>query len=103
MAEQTPNLESVLQEVISSASWKSGNPLVVIISRALIDSQATGGRWAESGEYSGAPMLRIVYDPMDFTEHCKSFLFQQCLEYPIVFLFVFPFFFSLKNTSWYYF
>ncbi len=55
-AQKTPNLSSVIQEIVNRPGWASGNALVLIIS-------GTGERTAESydGEPTGAPLLRIEY------------------------------------------
>ncbi len=52
----TPNLGSVVQEVVNRAGWQSGNALVVIIT-------GTGKRIAESydGSASGAPRLVVSF------------------------------------------
>jgi len=54
--QQTPNLSSVVQEVINRSSWASGNSMVFIIT-------GTGRRVAESynGGSSLAPLLRVEY------------------------------------------
>ncbi len=55
-AQKTPNLSSVIQEIVNRPGWTSGNALVLIIS-------GTGERTAESfdGDSSGAPLLHIDY------------------------------------------
>ena len=53
---QSPNISTVIQEVVSRSGWNSGNDLVLIIT-------GTGERTAESydGESSNAPLLHIEY------------------------------------------
>ncbi|MCI0554706.1 MAG: hypothetical protein L0287_27480, partial [Anaerolineae bacterium] len=55
-AQRTPNLASVIQEVVNRPGWASGNAIAVIIT-------GTGKRIAESYEgYSwGAPYLHVRY------------------------------------------
>ncbi|MBN2016048.1 LamG domain-containing protein, partial [Candidatus Dojkabacteria bacterium] len=54
---QTPNLSSVIQEIIDRTGWASGNSLVIIV-------DGTGERTAESynGSSSQAPLLVIEYE-----------------------------------------
>ncbi|HEX6921622.1 MAG TPA: hypothetical protein VF314_15500, partial [Actinomycetes bacterium] len=52
--QQTPNLASVVQEVVNRAGWASGNALALIIT-------GTGRRTAESSEGGAPPLLHIVY------------------------------------------
>ena len=54
--ERTPDLKSVVQEIVSRPGWASGNPLVVIIN-------GTGHRtaWAWDGNAALAPLLHIEY------------------------------------------
>ena len=56
--QQTPDLATIIQEVVNRSGWASGNSLVIIIS-------GTGERTAESynGQPSGASMLSVVYTP----------------------------------------
>ncbi|MDN3511458.1 MAG: hypothetical protein NG784_09135 [Candidatus Jettenia sp.] len=55
--QRTPNISSVIQEIVSRAGWSSGNSLVIIIT-------GTGRRVAESfeGNGDGAPLLHVVYN-----------------------------------------
>jgi hypothetical protein len=50
--QRTPNMASVIQEIVNRPGWSDGNSLVVIIT-------GTGTRWAESydGDPDGAPSL----------------------------------------------
>ena len=52
----TPNIASVVQELVSRLGWSSGNSLVFIIT-------GTGERTAEScdGDQAGAPLLHVEY------------------------------------------
>jgi hypothetical protein len=50
----TPNLASVLQEVVNRPGWASGNALSVIVT-------GTGRRAAESFEGGAPPVLRVTY------------------------------------------
>ncbi|MCH7730468.1 type II secretion system protein [Patescibacteria group bacterium] len=53
---QTPNLSSIVQEVIDRPGWSSGNDLVVIVT-------GSGRRTAESynGESANAPLLHVEF------------------------------------------
>jgi hypothetical protein len=55
-AQRTPNLASVIQEIVSQPGWLSGNSLVLIIT-------GTGKRTAESfnGDAAGAALLHVEY------------------------------------------
>jgi hypothetical protein len=54
--QQTPNIKSVIQEIIERPGWTSGNSLVIIIS-------GSGQRAAESfnGDAGAAPVLHVEY------------------------------------------
>jgi PKD repeat protein len=54
--QRTPNIASVIQEIVGGNGWSSGNSLVIIIT-------GTGERTAESydGSSSGAPLLHVEY------------------------------------------
>jgi hypothetical protein len=54
--QQTPNIASVIQEIVDRSGWSSGNSLVIIIT-------GTGERVAESynGDPAGAPLLHVEY------------------------------------------
>jgi hypothetical protein len=54
--QRTPNIASVIQEIVNRPGWASGNSLVVIIT-------GTGERTAESynGDSAGAPLLHVEY------------------------------------------
>ena len=54
--QQTPDIASVLQEIVDRPGWSSGNSLVIII-------HGTGERVAESvnGDTDGAPLLHVEY------------------------------------------
>ena len=54
--QQTPDIASVIQEIVDLPGWASGNSLAIIIS-------GTGERVAESydGDSSAAPLLHVVY------------------------------------------
>ncbi len=56
--QRTPNLTSVIQEIVSRAGWGSGNAMAFIIS-----SNSTAKRVAESyeGDSLGAPLLHIEF------------------------------------------
>ena len=56
-AQQTPNLKSIIQEIVSLPKWTSGNSIVMII------TGSGGKRVAESyeGNAAGAPLLHIEY------------------------------------------
>ncbi len=55
-AQRTPDLSSIIQEVVNRPGWSSGNSLVLIIT-------GTGKRVAESyrGDPNGAPLLHVEY------------------------------------------
>jgi len=54
--QRTPDLKSLVQEVVNRAGWASGNPLVVIIN-------GTGHRtaWAWDGDATQAALLHVEY------------------------------------------
>ncbi|MFK7993997.1 MAG: PKD domain-containing protein, partial [Granulosicoccus sp.] len=54
--QQSPDLSSVIQEIINHPSWSEGNAIVILVS-------GTGTRTAESfeGSPSGAPLLHIEF------------------------------------------
>jgi hypothetical protein len=56
--QQTPDISSIIQEIIDRLGWGSGNSLVVIIT-------GTGERAAESydGDSAGAPLLHVEFSP----------------------------------------
>jgi hypothetical protein len=54
VAQRTPNLGPVLQELVSRPGWSSGNAVVLVITGA-------GRRVAESFEGTFAPVLHIEY------------------------------------------
>ncbi len=55
-AQQTPDLSSIIAEVVARTGWQSGNAITFII-------EGTGKRVAESwnGDSSGAPLLHVEY------------------------------------------
>lgn len=57
-AQQTPNLKSIVQEVVSQPNWNSGNSIVMIITGGR-----NGNRVARSfdGDSAGAPMLHVEF------------------------------------------
>jgi PKD repeat protein/uncharacterized protein YjiK len=71
--QSTPNIASVLQEIVNRGGWSSGNSLAIIIT-------GTGERTAEAfdGVPSGAPSLHVDYsvaDPGVNQEPTASFTF----------------------------
>ena len=54
--QRTPNIATVIQQIVSRSGWSSGNSLVVIIT-------GTGTRTAESydGDAAGAPVLYVEF------------------------------------------
>jgi hypothetical protein len=54
--QRTPDISSIIQEIVTRLGWSSGNSLVVIIT-------GTGERTAESydGDSAGAPLLYVEY------------------------------------------
>ena len=56
--QRTPDISSIIQEIINRPGWSSGNSIAIII-------DGTGERTAESynGDPTGAPMLYIEYMP----------------------------------------
>ena len=68
VAQQTPDISSIIQEIVDRPGWMSGNSLVVIIT-------GNGERTAEAfnGVPAAAPLLHVVYetgthnDPPQFT------------------------------------
>jgi hypothetical protein len=59
---QTPDLTSIVQEIVDRAGWSSGNDMVFIIT-------GSGERTAEAydGEDENAPILRIEFDQLSST------------------------------------
>ncbi len=57
--QQTPDLSTVIQEIIDQSGWHSGNALAISVSGSI------GTRTAESfnGQPGGAPLLHIDYRP----------------------------------------
>jgi hypothetical protein len=55
-AQRTPDISSIIQEVVDRSGWSSGNSLVLIIT-------GSGERVAESynGDRNGAPLLHVEY------------------------------------------
>lgn len=56
--QRTPNLSSIIQEIVNRSGWSSGNSLAIIV-------DGTGERTAESydGSSSAAPLLTITCSP----------------------------------------
>lgn len=54
--QRTPDLKSVIQEIVNRPGWVSGNPLAVIVT-------GTGTRtaWSYNGSASGAALLHVEY------------------------------------------
>src|SRR5690606_32998494 len=54
--QRTPNISSIIQEIVNRPGWSSGNSLVIIF-------EGTGERIAEAynGEAGSAPLLEVVY------------------------------------------
>jgi hypothetical protein len=54
--QQTPDVASIIQEIVDRSDWASGNSLVIIVT-------GTGERVAESynGDPNGAPLLHVEY------------------------------------------
>jgi len=54
--QQTPDISSIIQEIVEQPAWASGNSLVIIIT-------GNGKRTAESydGDSAGAPLLHVEY------------------------------------------
>lgn len=63
-AQRTPDLSSIVQEIVERPGWASGNDIVMIIT-------GTGKRTAESyeGDASGAPHLVVTHGPLLLTDH----------------------------------
>jgi hypothetical protein len=67
--QQTPNLTSIIQEIVSQPNWNYGNSLVIIV------TGKSGKRVAKSfeGEASGAPLLHIEFSmPIQTTSMLHS-------------------------------
>ncbi len=65
VAQQTPNLISVVQEIINNGDWNLGNSMVLILapSGSTVDeTSSSGGREAEAGPGDDAAILTIVYE-----------------------------------------
>lgn len=58
--QKTPNLKTIVQQVVNRSGWEAGNALVFLFT-------GSGKRTAESydGTHSGAPELTINYDAVD--------------------------------------
>jgi hypothetical protein len=56
--QRTPNIASIIQEIVNRPGWSSGNSMVIIIT-------GTGQRVAEAfdGVPTAAPLLRVEYSP----------------------------------------
>ena len=56
--QQTPNIASILQEIVNRSGWSSGNALAITIT-------GTGERVAEAfdGNAAGAPLLHVEFEP----------------------------------------
>src|SRR4030042_7085072 len=54
--QRTPNISSIIQEVINRSGWVSGNSMVIIITGS---GQRTA--WSYNALPSGAPLLHIEY------------------------------------------
>ncbi|MBT8401043.1 MAG: hypothetical protein KJO98_11250, partial [Rhodothermia bacterium] len=54
--QRTPDLSSVIQEIVSRGDWNSGNAMAILVS-------GSGERTAESynGDSNGAPLLHIEW------------------------------------------
>jgi len=59
--QETPDISSIIQEIVDLGGWAPGNSLAIMIEPASVG----GERTAESveGEAAGAPLLKIVYTP----------------------------------------
>jgi hypothetical protein len=55
--QRTPDLSSIIQEVVNRTGWVPGNSIVLVVT-------GSGVRWAESydGDQAGAALLHIEYD-----------------------------------------
>lgn len=65
LAQQTPELGSIVQAIVNREDWDSGNSMVFIIapSGSTIDeTSSSGGREAEAGPGSDAAILTIIYE-----------------------------------------
>ena len=58
IAQRTPNLAPLIDEIVKRAGWSSGNALVILIS-------GTGERVAEpyNGDADAAPLLHVEFIP----------------------------------------
>ncbi|MGE0510922.1 MAG: hypothetical protein AB7Q42_18565, partial [Acidimicrobiia bacterium] len=54
VAQRTPNLSGIVQEIVGQAGWASGNAIAVTIA-------GTGTRTARAFNFGGAPVLHIEY------------------------------------------
>lgn len=64
-AQQTPNLLSIVQEILDRGDWASGNSMVFILkpSGSTVDeTSSSGGREAEADPGDDAAFLTIVYE-----------------------------------------
>jgi PKD repeat protein len=68
--QQTPDIASVVQQIVNRSGWASGNSLVIIIT-------GTGERVAEAydGESNAAPLLHVEYSVGSNTSPAASFTY----------------------------
>jgi acid phosphatase type 7 len=66
--QQTPDLTTIIQELVNRPNWVSGNAIAIIIS-------GTGKRvaWAFDGDNAGAPLLHVEYVTDDSPPEIGSF------------------------------
>ncbi len=65
LAQQTPELGSIVQAIVNREDWGSGNSMVFILapSGSTVDeTSSSGGREAEAGPGSDAAILTIIYE-----------------------------------------
>lgn len=65
LAQQTPELASIVQTIVSRTDWVSGNNMVFLLvpSGSTIDeTSSSGGREAEAGPGDDAALLTIIYE-----------------------------------------
>ncbi len=67
--QRTPNISSVIQEIVSRPGWSSNNALIILMT-------GSGKRIAESynGDQAGAPLLHVDYSYEDSPPSVDSFM-----------------------------
>lgn len=65
LAQQTPELGSIVQAIVNREDWDSGNSMVFILAPSgdtVDETSSSGGREAEAGPGDDAAILTIIYE-----------------------------------------